>query len=103
MIKPKFARVVIERDSVLDKYDALKAAGFQAPDTAAKDRIAHAHGKVIATGPTCDESIQPGMRVLFGRYAGTWMKYNDDDIFVVNDEDIIAEIDDNAVIGEADE
>lgn len=91
MIKPKFARVVIERDSVLDQFSALKKAGFEA--AGARDHIAHAHGTVIAVGPECDESIQVGMRVLFGRYAGMWMTVNDDDVFVCQDEDIVAEID----------
>ena len=86
-LKPKFARVLIEREKIV-------ARGLIIPDSAEK-RNAPARGKVIAVGPNCDASIAPGMVVLFGQFAGAWVKVEDKEIYVCNDEDIIAEIDEH--------
>ena len=86
MLTPLFARVVIERESIKAKTTLI------IPETAEK-RNAPGYGKVIAVGPTADESVKNllGKRVLFGRHAGEWFKDGERDVYVVQDEDIIAE------------
>jgi len=86
MLKPLFARVVIERET-------LKHGSIIIPEDAGK-RNAPAKGVVVAMGPECDESIQVGQSVLFGRYAGDWFEDGDREVYVCQDEDIIAVIED---------
>lgn len=92
-LKPLFARVLIQRERFQSK------GGIIIPDEAGK-RNAPSKGKVLATGPNADETIKPGMEVLFGQYAGTWLNADgtvipssdEAEFFVCQDEDIIAEV-----------
>lgn len=86
MITPLFARVLLKRD-------VLKAGSIIIPEQA-QERNAPAKGTVIAVGPTADESIKEGQRVVFGRHAGAWLKEGDDDFYIVQDEDILGVIND---------
>ena len=86
MLKPLFARVVIERESIKSKTSLI------IPDTAER-RNAPAVGKVIAVGPTVDDSVKRlvGKTVIFGMHAGGWFRDGDRDVYIVQDEDIVAE------------
>lgn len=90
--EPLFARVLIWRD-----LEAKTKGGIILPNA---KRHAASVGTVKAVGPTCDPSIQVGMRVVFGKYAGTWLDENGSQLnqedaeatkgwFVCADEDII--------------
>lgn len=88
---PVFARVFIERPLV-DKT----AGGIIIPDSSQKT-LTRTRGKIIATGPAADDSIKDsvGLYCTFGKFAGAWDKASDADgnereIYVVQDEDIIA-------------
>ena len=85
-LEPKFARVVVRRDKV-------QKGRILIPETAEK-RNAPNLGVVVAVGPTADQTIKPGMRVLFGRHAGDWMKVDgiDEELYILQDEDVLAEI-----------
>lgn len=90
-LRPLFARVLLARE----KFE--KVGGIIIPDDAQK-RHATTKCNVIATGPTCDESIQIGMSVLIGKYAGDWINVDgkavalpdDAEFYIVQDEDILA-------------
>lgn len=86
MLKPLFARVIVERE-------VLKSKTLIIPQVAEK-KNAPAIGKIIAVGPTVDESIKKliGKTVVFGMYAGDWFRDGDRDVYVLMDEDIIAEV-----------
>lgn len=88
--RPLFARVLIKRE-VQEK----SAGGIILPDA---KRHAKLTGKVVAVGPTTDESIQPGMQVVFGAHAGKWLDASydmttnakdDAPYFICQDEDIL--------------
>lgn len=83
-LKPVFARVLLKRETLKSR------GGIIIPDVAGA-KHAHDHGEVVAVGPSCDASIQPGMIVVFGKYAGAWIKLPDspDELYVCNDEDIL--------------
>lgn len=84
-LKPKFGRVLLEREK-------LKSSTIIIPDGADK-RNAHAFGKVVAVGPTCDESIAVGTTVIIGKFAGDWIKTPDGrEMYIVQDEDVLAEV-----------
>jgi chaperonin GroES len=83
MFTPLFARVLLERET-------LKVGKIIIPESAEK-RNAPTKGRVVACGPTCDESVKVlvGRTVLFGKFAGDWIKDGDKEIFIVQDEDIL--------------
>lgn len=91
--KPLFARVLIERE-----IKQKSAGGILLPDA---QRHAKLTGKVIAVGPTADESIKTGMQVVFGAHAGKWLdasydmttnSKDDAPYFICTDEDILLEV-----------
>lgn len=84
-MRPLFARVLIERESLQQKTRIL------IPETAAK-RNAPAIGTVVAVGPTADKSIEVGARVVFGRHAGDEIEVGDKKLWITQDEDILAVI-----------
>lgn len=92
-LQPLFARVLIRREKFASKSSII------IPDEAAK-RNAPSKGTVVAVGPETSDTIKPGMTVLFGQYAGTWLnadgtviaREQDAEFFVCQDEDIIAEV-----------
>lgn len=95
MLRPLFARVLLQRDK-LEKVGSILIPSEQ------QKRYAKTRGKVIAIGPTVDESIQVGMTVLVGQHAGGWVNADGDpasdtakeEFFIVQDEDILCVIED---------
>ena len=87
MLKPLFARVILERESLKSKTSLI------IPEVAEK-RNAPSRGLVIAVGPTADDSVKSliGKTVLFGKFAGDWIKDGDKEVYVVQDEDILCEV-----------
>lgn len=82
-LEPLFGRVVV-RCEPIDKR--LKTSLF-IPDTA-KDRHQPEQGEVIAVGPTADESVKVGAKVLWGRYAAKQIP-GVEDLWIMQDEDIL--------------
>lgn len=90
MIKPVGDRVVIEP---IEK-EVTTASGIVLPDTA-KEKPQE--GKVVAVGFRRNEKgeIQPldvkeGDRVIFSKYAGTELKYQDKEYLIMRESDILA-------------
>ena len=96
ILKPLFARVLLERKR-LNKIGSIILTGDAAT------RHASLKCRVIDVGPTADEGIKPGMMVLIGRNAGTWLdadgnvvpkepKEGEIAYYIVQDEDILCAI-----------
>ena len=83
-LTPLFARVVLERESL------KSSSGLIIPDSVSQ-RNAHNRGIILAVGPTADESLKDmiGKVVLFGKFAGDWIKVGDRELYIVQDEDIL--------------
>lgn len=92
-IRPLHDRVIIRR---LEE-DRKSAGGIVIPDTAAEKPM---KGEVVAAGPgklTDDGKlrpldVKPGDKVLFGKYSGTEVKMNGQDIVVMREDDIMGVI-----------
>ncbi|MGH8534448.1 MAG: co-chaperone GroES [Gammaproteobacteria bacterium] len=92
-IRPLHDRVIIRR---LEE-DRKTAGGIVIPDTAAEKPM---KGEVVAAGPgklTDDGKlrpldVKPGDKVLFGKYSGTEVKMNGQDIVVMREDDIMGVI-----------
>ena len=91
--RPLHDRVLVRRvDS-----DEMTAGGIIIPDTAKEKPM---EGEVVATGPGArDESgsIQPldvkaGDRILFGKWSGTEVKIDGDELLIMKESDIMGVI-----------
>lgn len=93
-LRPLFARVLIKRDK-------LNGGSIIIPHEAAR-RNAPSTGTVLAAGRSCEDEVKAllGKKVLFGQHAGAWVnedgtavtREEDQEFFVCQDEDIIAEV-----------
>ena len=95
--RPLHDRVVVRRIEAEEKT----AGGIIIPDTAKEKPM---EGEVIAVGPGArDESgkIQPldvktGDRVLFGKWSGTEVKLDNEDLIIMKESDIMGIIEQTA-------
>jgi chaperonin GroES len=92
-LKPLDDRVVVEP---MDAEETT-AGGIVLPDTA-KEKPQR--GKVVAVGPgrlldsgeRCPVSVQVGDQVLFGKYGGTDLEVNGQEIKILRESDILAKV-----------
>ena len=88
--RPLHDRVVVRR---LDE-DEKTAGGIIIPDTA-KEKPSQ--GEVLAVGPgarnekgeTVALDVQPGDKVLFGKWSGTEVKIDGEDLLIMKESDIM--------------
>jgi chaperonin GroES len=92
-IRPLHDRVIVKR---LEE-ERTSAGGIIIPDSATEKPI---QGKVIAVGKgkiLDDGSVRPldlkvGDKILFGKYGGTEVKVDGDELLVMREEDVMAVI-----------
>jgi chaperonin GroES len=97
--RPLQDRVVVRRV----EEDTKTAGGIIIPDTAKEKPM---QGEVIAVGPGGrDESgalvpldVKKGDRVLFGKWSGTEVKIDGEDLLIMKEGDILGVIDGNAKV-----
>jgi chaperonin GroES len=90
-LRPLHDRVIIKR---LEE-ERKTASGIVIPDTAAEKPD---QGEVLAVGPgkknedgkLVPVDVKVGDRVLFGKYSGTTVRVEGDEILVMREEDIMA-------------
>ena len=100
--RPLHDRVVIER---IDP-EAKTAGGIIIPDTA-KEKPQQ--GEVIAVGPGARNEagqLQPldvkvGDRILFGKWSGTEIKLDGEDLIIMKESDVMGVIDETATLQKA--
>ncbi len=96
--RPLHDRVVIRRVEAEEKT----AGGIIIPDTAKEKPM---EGEVVSVGPGArgeDGKIQPldvkaGDRVLFGKWSGTEVKLDGEDLIIMKESDVMGIIDQSAV------
>lgn len=92
-IRPLHDRVVIKRV----EEERVSAGGIVIPDSAAEkpDRgevIAVGNGKILENGDVRPLDVKVGDSVLFGKYAGTGVKVEGEEVLVMREDDVIAVI-----------
>ncbi|RRQ21624.1 co-chaperone GroES [Thiohalobacter thiocyanaticus] len=92
-IRPLHDRVIIKRM----EEERTTAGGIVIPDTAAEKPIrgevmAVGNGKIMENGELRPLDIKVGDKVLFGKYSGTEVKVEDQDLLVMREEDVMAVI-----------
>ena len=92
-IKPLHDRAVIRRL----EDQRTSPGGIVIPDSAAEkpirgEVIAVGKGKVLENGDVRPMDVKVGDKVLFGKYAGTEIKVDGEELLVMREDDIMAVI-----------
>lgn len=88
-IKPLGNRVVVQRSKA-----PTSKGGILLPDSAQErpregQVIAAGPGKMSENGQLEPLSVKVGDRILFGSYAGTEVKHNEEEYLILSEEDIL--------------
>ncbi|WP_089724999.1 co-chaperone GroES [Candidatus Thiosymbion oneisti] len=89
-IRPLHDRVVVRRM----EEERTSAGGIVIPDSATEkpiqgEVITVGKGKILDSGETRPLDVKEGDRVLFGKYSGTEVKIEGEDLLVMREEDIM--------------
>lgn len=93
-IQPLHDRVVVRRV----EEERTTASGIIIPDSATEkpDRgeiLAVGPGKIGDNGERTPLQVKAGDTVLFGKYAGTAVKVNGEEVMIMREEDLLAIVD----------
>jgi len=92
-IRPLQDRVIIKR---IEEGEQIRG-GIIIPDSAREkpqegEVIAAGEGKKLDSGERLAMDVKEGDRVLFGKYAGTEVKLDDEDYLIMREDDILGVI-----------
>jgi chaperonin GroES len=93
-LRPLHDRVIIKRLEAETK----SAGGIVIPDTATEkpikgEVVAVGAGKILEDGKVRPVGVKAGEKVLFGKYSGTEVKVDGEELLVMREEDLMAVID----------
>ena len=94
-IRPLHDRIVVKRV----EEEKTSPGGIVIPDSAAEkpirgEVIAVGAGKLLDSGDVRPLDVKNGDQVLFGKFAGTEVKLEGDDVLVLREDDVMAVIED---------
>lgn len=92
-IRPLHDRVVVRRE----EEEKTTAGGILLPDSASEkpaqgEVIACGNGKILENGDVRPLDVKVGDTVLFGKYSGSDVKVDDEELLVMREEDILCVI-----------
>ena len=92
-IKPLRDRIIVRRLS----QDEKTKGGIIIPDTAKEkpqegEVIAVGNGKVLDDGKVVPLELKKGDKILFGKYAGTEIKVDGEELLIVREEEVLGVI-----------
>lgn len=81
---PLFARVLLKRDKI-DKIGSIILP------SSAVDKMSPEEGIVVAVGHTVDDEVRElvGKKVMFAKYSGAWIKIQEEEYFICQEEDLL--------------
>ena len=90
-IRPLHDRVVVKRT----EEEKLSPGGIVIPDSATEkpmrgEVIAVGTGKLLDDGKIRPLDVEKGDKILFGKYSGTEIKLDGEDIVVMREDDVLA-------------
>jgi chaperonin GroES len=90
-IRPLHDRIIVKR---LEE-ERTSAGGIIIPDTATEKPIqgkvvAVGKGKILEDGSVRKLDVKVGDKILFGKYGGTEVKVDGDELLVMREEDVMA-------------
>jgi chaperonin GroES len=92
-IRPLHDRVVVRRTP----EERTSPGGIVIPDTATEkpirgEIVAVGNGKVLESGDVRKLDLKKGDKVLFGKYSGTEVKVDGEELLVMREDDVMAVI-----------
>src|SRR5438477_10513854 len=90
-IRPLHDRVVVKR---IDEGEQVRG-GIIIPDTAKEkpqqgEVIAAGQGKVLENGTRVALDVKVGDKILFGKYSGTDIKIDGEDVLILREDEVLA-------------
>ena len=90
-LRPLHDRVIVKRLEAETK----SAGGIVIPDTATEkpikgEVVAVGTGKILDDGKVRPMGVKAGDKVLFGKYSGTEVKVDGDELLVMREDDLVA-------------
>src|SRR5258708_34141280 len=92
-IRPLHDRVIVKRE----EEERKSPGGIVIPDTATEKPIfgkvvAVGKGKILENGEIRPLDLKVGDKILFGKYSGTEGKMDGDELVVMREEDVMADV-----------
>ena len=92
-IRPLHDRVLVKRN----EEDSTSSGGIVIPDSATEkpikgEVIAVGNGKLLENGELRALDLKAGDQVLFGKYSGTEVKVDGEELLVMKEDDVMAVI-----------
>ena len=89
-IRPLYDRIVVKR---VEQKEQMQG-GLYIPDTAKEkpqegEVVAVGKGKRLENGTTVPLDVQPGDRILFGKYSGSDIKLDDDEYLIMREDEVL--------------
>ena len=90
-IRPLHDRLIVKREA----EERKSPGGIVIPDTATEKPtfgkvIAVGKGKVLENGELRSPDVKKGDKILFGKYSGTEVKVDGEELVVMREEDVMA-------------
>ncbi len=91
-VRPLHDRILVKR---VDEQKEVKKGNIIIPDTAKEKPqegkvVAVGNGKILEDGTKVDLEVKAKDRILFGKYAGTEVRIEDQDYLIMREDDILA-------------
>ena len=90
-LRPLHDRIIVKRV----EEERKSAGGIVIPDTATEkpikgEVVAVGAGKILENGNVRALAVKAGDKVLFGKYSGTEVKVDGEELLVMREEDLVA-------------
>jgi chaperonin GroES len=90
-LRPLHDRILVRRL----EQDEQVVGGIIIPDTAKEkpqqaEVIAIGSGKLLETGERASLELKPGDRILFGKYSGSEIRLDGEDLLILREDEILA-------------
>lgn len=98
-IRPLYDRIVVKR---IEQKEQMQG-GLYIPDSAKEkpqegEVVAVGKGKRLENGTTVPLDVQPGDRILFGKYSGSDIKLENDEYLIMREDEVLGILDAEPVI-----
>lgn len=90
-IRPLYDRIVVKR---VEEQDETTVGGLIIPDTAKEkpqqgEVVAVGKGKRLEDGKVVPLDVQPGDRILFGKYSGSEIKLDGNEYLIMREDEVL--------------
>jgi chaperonin GroES len=94
-IRPLYDRIVVKR---LESQDETTASGLIIPDSAKEkpqegEVVAVGKGKRLEDGKVVSLDVQVGDRILFGKYSGSEVKIDGNELLIMREDEVLGILD----------